>query len=311
MTIFTDSVPLGRLLSCIAWASLLVSLPGCSFTPMGHVPSAGVVAASEAQGCELLPDLNRSTLVIFEPSVGRKLTCNEPRSRERFVPASTYKIPHSLIALETGVVESEHRKFEWDGRPRGVAAWDDDLSLAEAVPVSAVWVFQTVADRVGQNRESEWVNKLEYGNQDVGSRTDLRHFWLAGPLKISAQEQVDFLMRMRSGAIPASSDAIARTIALLDISEAEDGSIVYGKTGAMLPIDDEGVLRLDRADLLPANAERTGWFVGWINRSEGDGGPVYFALNLDLELPDAMNARTKVAYEVLAANGYPVPKPQP
>lgn len=32
---------------------------------------------------------------------------NEPRAQKRFYPASTYKIPHTLFALDAGLVKDE------------------------------------------------------------------------------------------------------------------------------------------------------------------------------------------------------------
>ena len=292
-------------------AVVFASLSGCSFTPTRPAQPVNTGAALKAQGCDLLPDQDRSTIVILEPSTGRKLVCTEARSHQRFVPASTLKIPHSLIALETSAVTSKDAKFAWDERARGPEAWNKSLSLAEAIPASAVWVFQDIAEKVGHPRESEWVKKLEFGNQDVGSKAALKHFWLSGPLEISAQEQIDFLRRLRTGRLPVKPAIVAQTISALHVAQAQDGSTIYGKTGAMLPIDDEGFLRSDRTDLLPLGTERTGWFVGWIDRTESAGGLIYFALNIDLGLPDAMNARTKAAYAVLAANGFSTPKPSP
>lgn len=290
--------------------TFLLALPGCLASPPRKMTSPASGTAAGAKGCQLLPDQRRSTIVIFEPSTGRKLTCNEPRSRERFAPASTYKIPHTLIAFETRAVVDENYKFGWDNRSRGVAAWDKSLSIAEAVPASAVWVFQNIAEKVGQTAEAAWVKKFRYGNENTGDSADLKRFWLSGPLKISADEQIEFLKRLRSGDLPASPYNIDRTISMLRLGNDGNGTAVYGKTGAMLPIDDEGFLRPQGTNLLPVNTERTGWFVGWLNRPEKFGGPVYFALNLDLEVPGAMNARTDAAYAVLEANGFRIPSQQ-
>ena len=76
-----------------------------------------------------------------------------------------------------------------------------------------------------------------------------------------------------------------------------------GKTGATLPIDDEGFLREGQTSLLPSAAERTGWFVGWVERPSRAGGAAIIAHNLDLSLPNAITARTNVAYAILSANG--------
>src|SRR6266567_1340171 len=45
------------------------------------------------------------------------------RSGEAKLPASTFKIPNSLIALETGVVEDPDKDvFKWDGVTRSIEA---------------------------------------------------------------------------------------------------------------------------------------------------------------------------------------------
>ena len=256
-----------------------------------------------AKGCAALIDQERATFVLHEVRSGRTMVCNAGRAAIRLIPASTYKVPHALIALETGVVRDEHARFEWDRRDRGVAAWDKDTSLAEAVAASTVWVFQAVASSVGHYRETRAVRNLDYGNEDVGTPENLRNFWLVGPLKISALEQVRFLSALRAGRLRADGRNQARVVAMLRLRDCGPACTIYGKTGAVLPIDEEGFLLGGEASLVPRDVERTGWFVGWIERPDEAGGPVVFAHNLDLALPDAMAARTAVAYRVLNENG--------
>ena len=280
--------------------SLLV---GCAGAPGSRARS---VSVSEPKGCALLIDPARSTFVLHEVQSGRTYACNADRAERRFAPASTFKVPHALIALESGAVADESARFVWDGRPRGVNAWDKDTSLAEAIPASTVWVFQTIATRLGRAREAAAVRRLGYGNADVGGPDELRRFWLSGPLAISAMEQVRFLKGLRAGALAADRRSQARVVVMLRLRDCGRGCAIYGKTGAMLPIDEEGFLREGEASLLQAGVERTGWFVGWVERPESAGGPVVFAHNLDLSLPGAMAARTRVAYDVLRANGVPI-----
>jgi beta-lactamase class D len=278
----------------------LLALSACA--PQRIQSSLGTPIEQPA-GCAFLQDEERSTFVLYEVSKGRLTACNSSRAMQRFTPASTFKIPHALLALDNAVVTDERQPFRWDGRARAVGAWDKDTSLAEAMPASTVWVFQEIADRLGPEREASGLRRLRYGNQNSGSAADLRHFWLSGPLQISAVEQVGFLNRLRIGELDADRQSQARTRALLKVGECGVGCVIYGKTGAMLPIDDEGFLRNGDNLLLPAGIERTGWFVGWVERPDADGGPIVFACNLDLALPGAMAARTAVAYQVLAANG--------
>lgn len=276
-------------------------LTGCATS---RTPTSGPAFVA-ARGCEHMIDQQRSTFVLHEVRSGSTFVCNADRAGRRLTPASTFKVPHALIALETGVVSDEHARFDWDGRRRGVAAWDKDTSLAEAVAQSTVWVFQSVASRVGHQRESSAVRRLNYGNERVGERGDLRHFWLAGPLAISAAEQVRFLTDLRAGRLQAGKRNQERTVAMLRLGDCGPGCTVYGKTGAVLPIDDQGFLREGDTSLLPDGMERTGWFVGWVERADSAGGPVVFAHTLDLALPGAMAARTEVAYKILRENGLP------
>src|SRR5262245_32465116 len=81
-----------------------------------HFDSAGV------QGCFLLYDAQRDEYGVF----------NGVRARERFLPASTYKIPNSLIALETGVVRDENEVLKWDRVKRRVPSWNHDQNMRDA-----------------------------------------------------------------------------------------------------------------------------------------------------------------------------------
>lgn len=292
---------LARSMSALLLSGCLL-LPAC-VTVRSGLSSPGAVP--EPLGCELLADASRSTLVLLYVQSRTTLACNPQRASERFTPASTFKIPHALLAIELGVVADENQPIKWDGRRRGVSAWDKDTTLAKAVQDSTVWVFQDLAARLEYATEAAGVRRLDYGNADVGQPNQLRNFWLSGPLAISAREQVAFLAKLRRGRLNANPGSQARTAAMLRLRGCGDRCTVFGKTGAVLPIDDEGTLRTGASSLLPTG-ERTGWFVGWVERPEKDGGPVVFAHNLDLSIAGAMPGRTKVAYDILKANGIKV-----
>ena len=51
--------------------------------------------------------------------------CNEIRCEKRFCPASTFKIPNSIIGLETGAIDPDE-KFKWDGKQRAIPSWNQD-----------------------------------------------------------------------------------------------------------------------------------------------------------------------------------------
>ena len=85
------------------------------------------------------------TFVLLEVDDERMTLVNPRRAEERFVPASTFKIPNSVIALDTGVVRDENEIIPYGGKPQIVKAWEKDMSMREALPVSNVPVYQELA----------------------------------------------------------------------------------------------------------------------------------------------------------------------
>ena len=125
----------------------------------------------------------RGTFVAFEPAKDRYLVVNAARAEQRFLPASTFKIPNALIGLEVGSIEDAKEVFRWDGKPKVRAAWERDHTLASGMRDSVVWMFQEVARRTGRERMREWIDRLQYGNRDIRGGIDL--FWLQGALRVS------------------------------------------------------------------------------------------------------------------------------
>src|SRR5713226_2073164 len=79
------------------------------------------------------------------------IASDKDRSGEAKLPASTFKIPNSLIALETGVVEDPDKDiFKWDGVKRSIEAWNRDHTMRTAIAASAVPVYQEIARHIGQ-----------------------------------------------------------------------------------------------------------------------------------------------------------------
>ena len=62
-------------------------------------------------------EIDDTTIVIKRLSDAQHWIANSNRAQLRFSPASTSKIPHSLIALENGLASSL-TIFDWDGVPR-------------------------------------------------------------------------------------------------------------------------------------------------------------------------------------------------
>jgi len=166
--------------------------------------------------------------VLYDQSANSWMRYHPEQCRTRYSPASTFKIPNSLIGLETGVIRDQHYVIPWDSVHRDIETWNRDHDLQSAIANSVVWYYQELARRVGPERMKEYVEKIGYGNMDISAGID--RFWLGSTLEISADEQVDFLRRLYANALPFSSRSmeIIRSILVL---EKTDRYTLRGKTG--------------------------------------------------------------------------------
>ena len=208
---------------------------------------------------------------------------DKDRSGEAQLPASTYKVPHSIIALETGVVKDPDKDvFKWDGVKRSIEAWNKDHTLRSAIAVSAVPVYQEIARRIGQERMQKYVDLLEYGNRDIGGGID--QFWLTGNLQIDPMEQVDFLDRLRRGVLPVSKRSQDLVRDILPVTKVGD-AVIRAKSG-----------------LLGAEIGKPslGWMVGWAEKGSEH---TVFALNMDCTEPRLTAARMAITQQCLADIG--------
>lgn len=210
------------------------------------------------------------TFAMFEPAGNRLTLVNAERAKRRYVPASTFKIANSLIALETGAVRDENEIIPYGGKKQPFPAWEKDMPMREAIAASAVPIYQELARRIGLDNYRNWLARLDFGNQATGDA--LETFWLDGPLEISAVEQAQFVARLARQELPASSRAqgIVRDILRL---EQKDGRTLYGKTGWRF-----------------SGTPQLGWWTGWIEQDRTVTG---FSLNIDMS--SAADAARRVA----------------
>jgi len=224
------------------------------------------------------------TLVVRELRSGRWLASDTTRALRRLPPASTFKIPNSLIALETGVLRDEAQELPWDGVTRDIAGWNRGHTLRSALRVSCVPVFQEFARRIGTGRMKALLDTLGYGNADIHGGID--RFWLDGGLAISAVEQVEFLSRLVRLELPLSERG-QRIVREALVVEAAPDWVLRAKTG-----------------WAARREPMHGWWVGWVEREDS---VWVFALNLevrgeaDLPLRQGLARRALVELGALAA----------
>lgn len=244
--------------------------------------TADAVSVEERPGLRAVFDEQgvRGTFVLYDVAAERITVVNGERAIRRYAPASTFKIANSLIALETGAVADETEVIPYGGKPQPIAAWERDMDMREAIKASNVPVYQEVARRIGLERMRAMVDRLDYGNREVGAVVD--RFWLDGPLAISALEQARFVARLARGDLPVSarSQSIVRDILRL---EQEGDAVLYGKTG-----------------WLASTKPPIGWWTGWVER---DGNAYAFALNIDMPSVEDAPKRIAIGRSLLARLG--------
>jgi beta-lactamase class D len=201
----------------------------------------------------------QGTFVLYDAATDRLIGHDRSRAETRFIPASTFKIPNSLIGLSVGAVKTVDEVLPYGGKPQPIKAWEQDMGLREAINVSNVPVYQELARCIGLERMRDNVAGMGFGNGEIGTVVD--NFWLVGPLQISAVEQAEFLARLARNELPFPKDAQTKVREIIQLEQG-NGWTLYGKTG-WVNVPNPGI----------------GWWVGWVIKESR----VYsFALNIDI-----------------------------
>jgi beta-lactamase class D len=222
------------------------------------------------------------TVLVYDVRRDRWIGVNAQGADRRHIPASTFKIPNSLIALETGILKDEHTVIPWDSVPRPRTELNRDLELIDAFRLSAVPHFQEIARRIGPERMQRYIDRVGYGNRALSGGID--RFWLDGGLRISPREEALFVARLYRGDLPFSKHAMDVVRRIMVVEETPDYTL-RAKTGW---------------GILPDG--HVGWWVGWVER----GDDAYVFATVLLGRPDTKSfgqARQRVTRSVLRALG--------
>lgn len=227
-------------------------------------PSAGARARSaEAVQAPAFPPGVSGAFVSLDLRTGKRFRVNPEGCANRYSPFSTFKIPNSLIGLETGVVKDPDEPWRWDPARHPLPtwgagddylrAWQEDQSLRTALSRSIVWYYRELANRVGEARMKKWLATFAYGNQDISGGLD--RFWIESTLRISPDEQAEFLAKLQQGKFPVAPGNLAIVQEVLG-EESSPGYRLVAKSGS--------------------SGTGEGWLVGWV---ESPGAGCSFALH--------------------------------
>ena len=218
------------------------------------------------------------TFVLYDVNAKTLTGHNRTRAQTRYIPASTFKIPNSLIGLSAGTVKSVDEILPYGGKPQPFKQWENDMGLREAIKISNVPIYQELARRTGLQPMQEDLTRLQYGNGEIGTVVD--RFWLDGPLQISAVEQTQFLAQLAQEKLPFPVKA-QKDVKAITLLETNAQGELHGKTG-----------------WLTSTKPQVGWWVGWVEKQ----GRVYaFALNMDIRSETDLEKRVALGKAGLKA----------
>lgn len=201
--------------------------------------------SAKVEGSFILHDLGRDHWILIDSAQADVAT----------LPASTYKVLGSLIALEDKVIADENTVMPWDSVYRRQEV-DRDLNLRDALKHSAYWFHRDVARHIGADRLKYWWDTVGYGNADTTDGFDKA--WVAGNLRVTPRQQVQFLERLYRNDLPFSQRSMDIVKSIM-IQEDTLGHVLRGKTGWATPVGGD-----------------IAWFIGWVEKADSTG-PFFFA----------------------------------
>ncbi len=217
--------------------------------------------------------------VLYNQTDNEYIKYNSAQCDTGYIPASTFKIPNSLIALEEGVVKDTNQIIEWDGHEWPNKAWNNDQNLKTAIQYSCIWVYIGFAEQIGITKYQDYVNSFNYGNKNLTGPPS--RFWLAGLFRISANQQIDFLEKFYNYELPNISQHSIDIVKDIIVLEQTDNYKLSGKTGCGMLTDTEYVM----------------WLVGYL---EKDNEPYFYAMNFKTnDFSKTAQARYDITKDIL------------
>lgn len=206
-------------------------------------------------------------------------------SHHATLPASTFKILNTLIALEEGVIADEKEIIRWPGETDTVKygyrpGIYRDMSMDEAFKASAGWAYIELARKIGKEKYREYLTACNYGNNDLS--IDDPDFWNYGDFAVSPVNQIKMLIGIYEETLPFSKESYT-ILKKMMIEEQNEEYILRAKTGWT---------RVEGKDI--------GWWTGYLVK---DDNVIFFATritkNRSTHNPDFGKCRKEITRKLI------------
>ena len=192
-----------------------------------------------------------------------KVLKSEGDCNTAYTPESTFKIALSLIGFDSGILKNENHP-SWplpEGSDSCINVCKNAHNPHTWIRDSCLWYSRVLTSKLGMDKFQKYITKFSYGNMDLsgdkGQNNALTHAWiLSSSLKISPDQQTEFLQKLVECKLPVSNASYDKTKKIMFIQEFSGGWKLYGKTGNGVQRDQND----NKTDL------QHGWFVGYIEK---------------------------------------------
>lgn len=199
----------------------------------------------------------KGSITLYDYTAKKWISSDINDSHFGTLPASTFKIINTLIALETNVIANENVIIKWPGTTDTIKYGYRpdiyyDMGMKEAFKLSAGWAYVELAKRIGKDAYKRFLTRAHYGNADVS--IDDPDFWNFGKLAISPANQIEILIGVYEETLPFSKRSFTVLKEMMKEEETDDYTL-RAKTG-----------------WTRYNGKDIGWWVGYVEKKDG----VYF-----------------------------------
>jgi beta-lactamase class D len=235
--------------------------------------------ARTAYSSQLACDNFQISITTYDLKTDKWFYSDEKESNIGTLPASTFKIFNSLIAIDSGATTTDEI-FKWDQIKRSFPQWNQDLGLQKAFDVSAIWVHELLAKRISPSTYQRYLEWSRYGNSEIQNGKN-GNFWVYGDFKITPIEQIKMLQALYENKLPFSKSTMEIVKSFM---RSKEHIGIYAKSGW---IEND-------------NGTEIGWWIGWKLQGKL---PVFFATRIkkpkSLESKDFLSCRMSLTLKHL------------
>jgi beta-lactamase class D len=204
---------------------------------------------------------------MFDNGHGHFTICNLPRYSDSFYsPGATFDILMSLVAIQTGVLKDDRSSIgQVLDSIQGILKVEGPHTLGQCfrdtTSSGSLGFMELGTQELSHDTLKKWIDSLQYGNKNIGSRDTMSFFWEDNKLMINCDEQLGLLKKLYFNQLPF----FARTQEIVRKMMSSESNSIYR-------------LSYKTADGKKEDGHVTGWVMGW---EEENKHPYFFVLNLE------------------------------